>query len=142
MNGPRGQHGFSATPPQQLSHGVRFMGWSRLEALACPAGHHIRQDAFVFTDGGVRCKWRDPRNRQECGRLLYLLACVPARSPESQPSLFFVAEVTYPELQELQRQRLGPLEALELLGATFPRRVPVRAPDRIEPPFTPKDRNP
>lgn len=95
------------------------MGWVHIDQLCCPAGHHIRRDAFLITDGAVRCKFREPGTGHECGKIIYLLACASARAPEPEPTLYFVVEVSYEEISTLQRSRSSVLDALEALGAGF-----------------------
>lgn len=101
---------------------ARYSGWSHVNHLTCPHGHHVRRDAFVMTDMVVRCKHRLPGGG-ECGTLLYLVASVPARTPETVPSLVFVVEVTYPETQAILALGLGTLDVLARLGATLPGRA-------------------
>jgi len=99
---------------------ARRMGWCHVNALVCTAGHSIRRDAFILTDGAVRCKHRLLGTRStECGKLLYLVAAGPYRTPEKEPSLLFFAEVTYAELQVIQSLRLGPMDVLRRLGAAL-----------------------
>lgn len=95
------------------------MGWVDMTNLKCSQGHHVRLNAFPLTDAIVRCKWRHPQGgRAECGRLLYVLACVPARGP-ALPNLYFVAEVTYKEAEHIRLKTLGVLAALTYLGGTL-----------------------
>lgn len=120
---PRGRRGLAPVAPLQLlGFGHRFVGWATARGLTCPEGHHLRQDAWVLTDGAVRCKWQDPASRRECGRLLYLLACVPARQVEPDaPELYFVAEVSVEEVREFRTRRATTWQVLQALGvATRP----------------------
>lgn len=34
----------------------------------------FREDAFVFDQVGIRCKWKDPKTQLECGRFLHVIA--------------------------------------------------------------------
>lgn len=103
----------------EIRPGHRLMGWLPLDRLTCPAGHHIRRDTFVLTDAAIRCKHRPPGQRQECGRLLYVLLGIPTRDPRTPPSHAFCIEVSAPEIMAIQHAQLAPYEILELLGATF-----------------------
>jgi len=101
------------------------MGWAHVDSLVCPAGHHVPRNAFILTDGALRCKHRPPGDKRECGKLFYVLAATPLRratdpEDESDPSLLFLVEVTYPELQAMLALNLSPLDVLRRLGATFP----------------------
>ena len=97
------------------------MGWCEMKSLRCSQGHHIRLDAFPLTDVVLRCKWRHPQGQAECGRMLYVLAAVPARDPPGPPNIYFVCEVTWREVEHLRERALGVLEVLTYLGASLDR---------------------
>lgn len=123
---PRGLDGMAAPAARIVS--TRFAGWCHVNAVVCPVGHAIPRDTFILTDGVVRCKHRLGTAGSECGKLLYLLASVPVRSPDDTTALVFVVEVTYLETQLIERQRWGTLDILRHLGATpvERRRAPAR----------------
>jgi len=97
----------------------RPMGWCSMRALCCSQGHHIRLDALPLTDAIIRCKWRHPQGTGECGRLLYVLAAVPARDPPGPPDLYFMAEVTWTEAEHIRSHSLGVLDTLVYLDAAL-----------------------
>lgn len=110
----------------------RAMGWAHVDSLICPAGHHVPRNAFILTDGALRCKHRPPGEKRECGKLFYVLAAMPTRrdsddDDDGDPSLLFLVEVTYPELQAMLGLKLTPLDVLRRLGATLTpdRKAPV-----------------
>lgn len=120
----------------------RRFGFTTFRDIRCARGHHIREDAFVFDHGALRCKHREPLRGApgqraghggECGALVYVLACagwtpiaqvaaqVAPKNDELQHMLLFTAEVTYEELNEMRRRRLTePAAVLDFLGVRFP----------------------
>lgn len=125
MTGPRSRLGQGQEPFRVPSK--RAMGWSHVGSLACPDGHAIKADAFAFTDGAIRCKHRHPGG--ECGKMLYLVAAIPARLPQTMPEYVFHVEVSYPEIRYIQEKHMGPLAALHWLGATRQADPPVPGKD-------------
>lgn len=117
----------------------RPFGFTTLRDLRCSRGHHIREDAFFFEHGAVRCKHREPLrgapgqragHGAECGALVYVLACsgwtplaehAAAAGDGSKDLVLFTAEVTYKELEEMRRRRLSDVaQVLDFLGVRFP----------------------
>lgn len=111
--------------------------------LACADGHHIKENAFVFTDAGLRCTHRDPAPKgrgygPECGNLIYVLAAISidaklftladlaievARAEaEKRPLWVYAVAVEAADLRRWQVERWSFQQILRELGALFPRR--------------------
>lgn len=119
----------------------RKVGFAAPHDLTCPHGHRVREDAFLLEHGALRCKHKEPRRQSpdqrrrgepaghepECGAWLYVLACAGWALPQAdgddgkgaRPTMFFVAEVTFAELREMQARRLDVAGVLNFLGVRF-----------------------
>jgi hypothetical protein len=110
--------------------------WCLSNAMACPGGHAVKQNALALTDLVFWCKHRDPATGRECGAVMYVLVgaafrdLLPAAEREGDaerhpPRLVFVAEVTLAEMRELERRGLSVWETLDYLGVAMrPHRRP------------------
>ena len=104
------------------------MGLALPNALHCSAGHHIRENAFIFDAGGLRCTHRggetnDARGGQrvECGRLIYVVRHTDVFEDAGlKRELAWYAEVSYEEMRRFQERRFAPLQVMFALGAIWP----------------------
>lgn len=120
-----------------------IQGFTYYSDIRCAAGHHIKENAFVFTEAGLRCTHREPapggRGYQaECGNLVYVFAAIgvelklftmadlaiaAARADaDRRPLLVYAVAVTHEDVRRWQVERTPFADIVAEIGAAFPRR--------------------
>lgn len=108
---------------------TRQHGFVELSDLMCPDHHRVKRGGATISErGALTCTHKPAAGQGECGAQMWLLN-VPGNRYQHR---FYVADVTFDELLQWERQGYDAEEVLRYLGAWFSRRDDRPAPRALD----------
>jgi hypothetical protein len=83
-------------------------------ALFCPNGHPVGDTQIGLDQHTVRCSWQDPRSKEPCREIIYVIAYFPTSDGRR---LTLATSVTFDEVQRMRP--MNPTERLEYLNLSW-----------------------